>query len=178
MTLLLAVFAAIVAYLAFSVSIGLPGLKLQVRFGPSSPNQLAIKAEHQNGQLEATDPAQTEVAICFRNDGNYAARAPAVIVQLEGTEFEADVPGLNAAGWAVNERSQTGIRAVQWEGNTTGSVYTNMVRELPLLNLTGLRTIPDWKGSWKGPFLRREPPQSDVRGESQFPPGKKLPEWF
>jgi hypothetical protein len=204
MTLLLAVFAAVVAYLAFSVSIGLPDLKLQVRFGPSPPNRLSVTAEPKNGRLNATDPAQTEVAICFRNDGNYAAKAPAVIVQLEGMEFEADVRYLNAS-WTVNERSETGIRVVQWEGDATNSVYTNMVRELPVLNLTGLRTIPDWKGNWEGPVPRREPPEPDetpypfivisistdigrrvawlpvdfeVGGESQFPPGKKLPEWF
>ena len=204
-TLLLAVFAAAVAYLAFSVSIGLPDLKLQVRFGPSPPNQLAVKAERQNGRLEAKDPAQTTVAICFRNDGNYAAKAPAVIVQLEGMEFETDVPGFNTAGWTVNERSETGIRVVQWEGDPTNSVYTNMVRELPVFNLTGLRTIPGWKGSWKGPFPRPEPPEPDellypfivvsisteisrrvvwlpvdfiVNTESQFPPEREFPEWF
>lgn len=204
-TLLLAVFAAAVAYLAFSVSIGVPDLKLQVRFGPSPPNRLAVKAEHQNGRLEAKDPAQTMVVICFRNDGNYAAKAPAVIVQFEGMEFEADVPGLNAAGWTINERSETGIRVVQWEGDMTNSVYTYMVRELPVLSLTGLRTVPGWKGSWKGPFPRPKPPEPDelprpfivvftytdifqrvtwlpvdfiVNGESRFPPDRKYPEWF
>jgi len=159
MTLLLAVFAAVVTYLAFSVSIGLPVLNLQVRLGRSHPNRLAVRAEDRNGRLEAEDPAQAAVAICFRNDGNYAARAPAVIVQLEGMEFEADVPGLNAAGWTVNERSETGIRVVQWEGDTANSVYKDMVRELPVFSLTGLRTIPGWKGSWKGPFPRPRPPK-------------------
>jgi len=146
MSLLLTVFAAVVAYLAFWVSIGVPDLKLQVRFGPSSPNQLAITAKRQNGWpenrragdawpesgwLEAKDPAETAVVICFRNFGTYAAKAPAVIVQLEGMEFADDVLALNAAGWAVNERSETGIRVVQWEGGADHSVYTNLVRELP-----------------------------------------------
>jgi hypothetical protein len=116
-------------------------------------------------------------------------------------EFAADVLALNTAGWTVNERSETGIRVVQWEGSTDHSVCTNLVRELPVLPLAGLRTIPGWTGRWKGPvqqppderpyplivvsiltdISRRDAWQSvdfKVDGESQFPPEKELPEWF
>jgi hypothetical protein len=216
MSLLLTVFAAVVAYLAFWVSIGLPDLKLQVRFGPSPPNRFSFTAKRQNGWpesgwagdawpesgwLEAKDSAETAVVICFRNVGTYAAKAPAVIVQLEGMEFVGDVLALNADGWTVNERSETGLRAVQWEGGADHSVYTNLVRELPVLHLAGLRTIPGWTGHWEGPvqhphgerpypwivvsiltdIFRRDSWQSVdfiVDGKSQFPSEKKIPEWI
>jgi hypothetical protein len=216
MSLLLTVFAAAVAYLAFRVSIGPPSLELQVRFGLSPPNRFSVTAKRQNGWpengwardawpesgwLEATDPAETAVVICFRNVGTYAAKAPAVIVQLEGMEFMGDVLALNAGGWTVNERSETGIRVVQWEGGADHSVYANLVRELPVLHLAGLRTIPGWTGRWQGPvqhphderpypwivvsiltdIFRRDSWQSVdfiVDGNSQFPPDEKLSEWI
>ena len=148
MTLLLTVFAVVVAYLAFSLSIGVPDLKLQVCFGTSRPNQLAVTAaESENGRLEATNPLETVVVIRFRNDGTFPAKAPAVIVLLDGMEFAADVSALNAAGWTVNDRSsKTGVIAVQWNGGAAYSVYSGLVFELPVLNLAGLRYVPDLTG--------------------------------
>jgi hypothetical protein len=168
MTLLLTLFAAGVAYLAFSVSVRIPDLKLQVRCGPSRPNRPSFTAELKDGRLTATDAAQTAVAICLRNDGDSAVKDLAVIVQLEGMEFTPDASRLSTAGWAVNTRGQTGVRAVQWDGGAASPVYAGYVRELPALDLTGLRTIPDWRGqlelariprSWLvGWFSRNRPP--------------------
>ena len=204
MTLLLTLFAALVAYVAFSVSILGPKLKLQVRFGPSRTNLPAVTAERKNGRLEAKDSAHTEVAICFRNEAGSPAKDPAVIVQLEGMEFAPDVPSLNAAGWTINARSETGVRAVQWDAGAAYSVYMGFVRELPVLNLTGLRTIPGWTGQIELVGLRqfrwvgKTPPAPVivisildaisrtvnilpvdfiVNGKSQFPQEEEPPEW-
>jgi hypothetical protein len=108
MTLLLTMFAAVIAYIAFSVSFGFPDLSVQISFGPSRTNRLTVAAERKNGQLEATDATQTELAICFRNEGRYPAKELAVAVRLDGMEFVPDETVLNLAGWTVNERSRLG----------------------------------------------------------------------
>jgi hypothetical protein len=210
-TLLLTVIAAVVAYLAYAVSTGVPELKLRVCFGPSLPNQPVVTAEPKNGRLEAVDSAQTAVTIRIRNFGVFPAKSPAFIVQVQGMEFGSDAPDLNAAGWTVNEDSETGITTVQMDGGPAYSVPQGMVRDLPVLSLAGLRTVPGWtEPSW--PVRRREfrwfgwirgksrspwppllvisvvtdvyrrvawiPIDFKVNGNSQFPPEKKLPEWF
>jgi hypothetical protein len=143
MTLLLTMFAAVVAYIAFSVSFGFPDLSVQISFGPSRTNRLTVAVERKNGRLEATDATPTELAICFRNEGRYPAKELAVAVRLDGMEFVPDETVLNLAGWTVNERSQTGVRAVQWDGGAACTVPPGFVRELPALNLSSLRTIPN-----------------------------------
>ena len=146
-TLLLTVVAALVAYLAYAVSTGMPHLKLQVCFGSSLPNQPMVTAECKNGQLEAKNSGPTVVTVRFRNDGIYTAKDPAVIVRLEGMAFTADVPSLNAAGWIVNDSGETGVTAVQWDGGPAYSVHGGLVRELPVLSLDGLRTVLGSTGS-------------------------------
>jgi hypothetical protein len=154
-TLLLTVIAAVVAYLAYAVSTGIPDLKLRVCFGPSLPNQPVVTAEAKNGRLEALDSAQTAVAIRIRNFGVFPAKDPAFIVQVQGMEFGPDVPDLNAAGWTVNEGSETGITTVQMDGGPSYSTPGGMVRDLPVLSLAGLRTVPGWtEPSW--PVRSRE----------------------
>ena len=205
MTLLLTIFAVVVAYLAFSLSLGVPDLKLQVCFGTSDPNRLAVMGEEsKNGQLEAKDSALTAVTIRFRNQGTVPAKAPAVIVQLLGMEFTEDIPALNAAGWTVNERSKTGVTAVQWNNGAAYSIYEGLVLELPVLSLAGLRTIPG-RMRWTGPFGRLkklgqletdspvivtsivtdisrkvdfQPVDFKVNGKSRFPPEETNPEWL
>jgi hypothetical protein len=142
MTLLLTMFAALVAYTAFSVSFGFAVLKLEVRFGSPRPKGFEVAAERKNGRLEVTDPAQTKVSIYLRNEGRFPAKELAVIVQLDGMEFVPDMTALNAAGWAVNARSETGVVAVQWDGGADYPVLPGFVREITALNLSGLHTIP------------------------------------
>jgi hypothetical protein len=122
-TLLLTVIAAVVAYLAY--------------------------AEPRNGRLEAVDSGQTAVTIRIRNFGVFPAKDPAFIVQVQGMEFGPDVRDLNAAGWTVNEGSETGITTVQMDGGPAYSTPQGMVRHLPVLSLAGLRTVPGWtEPSW------------------------------
>jgi hypothetical protein len=148
-TLLLTVIAAVVAYLAYAVSTGIPDLKLRVCFGPSLPNQPVVTAEPRNGRLEAVDSGQTAVTIRIRNFGVFPAKDPAFIVQVQGMEFGPDVRDLNAAGWTVNEGSETGITTVQMDGGPAYSTPQGMVRHLPVLSLAGLRTVPGWtEPSW------------------------------
>lgn len=154
-TLLLTVIAAVVAYLAYAVSTGIPDIKLRVCFGPSLPNQPVVTAEPKNGRLEAVDSGQTAVTIRIRNFGVFPAKDPAFIVQVQGIEFGPDVRDLNAAGWTVNEGSETGITTVQMDGGPAYSTPGGMVRDLPVLSLAGLRTVPGWtEPSW--PVRRRE----------------------
>lgn len=154
-TLLLTVIAAVVAYLAYAVSTGIPDLKLRVCFGPSLPNQPVVTAEAKDGRLEAVDSGQTAVTIRIRNFGVFPAKDPAFIVQVQGMEFGPDVPDLNAAGWTVNEGSETGVTTVQMDGGPAYSTPGGMVRDLPVLSLAGLRTVPGWtEPSW--PVRRRE----------------------
>jgi len=42
-------------------------------------------------------------------------------------QFTPDVPGLNTAGWIVNALTETGVRAVQWDGGAAYSVYPGFV---------------------------------------------------
>jgi hypothetical protein len=156
-TLLLTMFAAVVAYIAFSVSFGFPDLDIRISFGSSSSERLTILAERKNERLEAKDDlTQTELAICLRNVGRYPAKELAIIVQLDGMEFMPDVTALAAAGWTVNERSDTGVRAVQWDGGAGCTVPSGFIRELPELNLLSLRTIPDGIGGmWMKGYSRR-----------------------
>lgn len=143
MTLLLTMFAAVVAYIAFSVSFGFPDLNLQIRLGPSRSDQLTVVAERKNERLEAKDPTQTELAISFRNEGRHPAKELSAIIRLDGMEFVPDEPALNLAGWAVNERTETGITAVQWDGGADCTIPPGFIRELPTLNLSDLHTIPE-----------------------------------
>lgn len=143
MTLLLTMFAAVVAYIAFSVTFGFPDLSVQISVGPSSTNRLTVAAERKNGRLEAKDTTQTELAICFRNEGRYPAKELAVAVRLDGMEFVPDETVLNLAGWTINERGQTGVRVVQWDGGAACTVPPGFVRELPGLNLSSLHTTPN-----------------------------------
>lgn len=157
MTLLLTMFAALVAYIAFSVSFGFPDLKIKIRFGSSLPGRLEVAAEPKDGRLEAGNPMQTEVAIRLHNKGRFPAKELAVIVQLVGMEFVPDASALKAGGWGINERSETGVTAVQWDGGTAYSVPPGFVREIPTLNLSGLRTTPDgitW--IWLKQYSRRK----------------------
>jgi hypothetical protein len=207
-TLLLTVIAAAVAYLAYAASTGIPDLKLRVCFGPSLPNQPVVAAEPKNGRLEAVDSRQTAVTIRIRNSGAFPAKNPAFIVQVQGMEFGPDVPDL-AAGWTVNEGNETGVTTVQMDGGPAYSAPQGMVRDLPVLSLAGLRTVPGWtepswpvrsrEFRWLGWFRTRSPwpplivisvvtdtSRRDawipidfkVNGNSQYPPEKKLPEWF
>jgi hypothetical protein len=64
-------------------------------------------------------------------------------------EFGPDVPDLNAGGWTVNEGSETGITTVQMDGGPAYSTPQGMVRDLPVLSLGSLRTVPGWtEPSW------------------------------
>jgi hypothetical protein len=143
MTLLLTMFAAVVAYIAFSVTLGFSDLRLQIRLGPSPSDQLTVVAERRDERLEAKDPTQTELTISFRNEGRYPAKELSTIIRLDGMEFVPDETSLNLAGWTVNERTETGIRAVQWDGGADCTIPPGFVRELPALNLSDLHTIPE-----------------------------------
>jgi hypothetical protein len=115
----------------------------QVRLGPSRSDQLTVVAERKNERLEAKDPTQTELAISFRNEGRHPAKELSAIIRLDGMEFVPDEPALNLAGWAVNERTETGITAVQWDGGADCTIPPGFIRELPTLNLSDLHTIPE-----------------------------------
>jgi hypothetical protein len=131
-TLLLALVAGIVALAAYSAATGLPDLKLQFRVPQGTTNRARFIRD-QDGQ--APDAAMTLVV---RNDSSYAARSPAVVVELQ----DGVIVGEGwSTGWTPIEAASIGIVAFQWDGGPNYAIHGNSTRHLPELNLHGLHSI-------------------------------------
>jgi hypothetical protein len=78
-------------------------------------------------------------SIILQNTSTYAARTPAVIVELHGItiapERWSDGPGWTAT---VRDRISGEISTLQWDGGPSYAIHGNSIRHLPDLNLQGL----------------------------------------
>lgn len=139
-TLLLAVIAAAVAVLAYTVSTGAPELQVSVRFPFSQVNAPLFKARRIDGEVQAEDFKQVNGEIYLRNENQYPASSPAVIVRLHRMAFKLE--GLTS-GWVVTGFGTTvGVTEVQWDGGSSYSVHGHSRRRLPDLRLAGLTLLP------------------------------------
>jgi hypothetical protein len=140
-TLLLAVLAAAVAVLAYTVSTGAPDLRIRVKFPFSAANAPMFEARKDEfDNLQAVNFKQLTGEIYLGNRNQYSARNPTVTVRLKGMAFNTvNIPD----GWAMTGFGNTiGATEVQWDGGAAYSVHGDSSRRLPDLRLGGLTTIP------------------------------------
>jgi hypothetical protein len=148
-TLLLALVAVIVALAAYSAATGLPDLRVfwvqpgeltsttQIRLVPGSQK----REGEPDGQIIADRVDKNIVTITVMNESSYAARSPAVVVDLQQTWLP---PSTHAAtqGWTATFRDLDGnIRSLQWDGGANYAVHGKGRRQLPPLNLGALRAL-------------------------------------
>lgn len=139
-TLLLAVIAGLIALQAYAAATGLPDLTVQVWFANCEKNNPVFRAEPTaDGYLETTAvPGQTTATIRVRNQGDYSASNPAVILRLSGMSF--DLPN-GHPDWAVLESDISGVTAVQWDGGPMYSMHGGSTRRLPPIDFCKLRYL-------------------------------------
>lgn len=144
-TFMLTVVAAIVALRAYAVSTGPPRLRMQLDFPFSDLNKPSFTATfEENGIVRAEDFKQLACAVRIRNDANYSARNPAVVIRLHDMAFFPDYESLKGTGWVAIEFVTTyGVTIVQWDGGSDYSIHGNSVRRLPDLALYKLHTSPN-----------------------------------
>jgi len=113
--LLLAIIAAVVALLAYAVSTGLPDLWFKVDVKESAPNNLAFEAiiDDEVGLLAKKRPLRGNLYL--RNQSDYSANNPAVVIRLHHIVFRRDVN--TPEEWVIIESDEGGItKAIQWDG--------------------------------------------------------------
>ncbi len=156
-TLLLAIIAAVVALLAYAVSIGAPHIDISIRLPlDGRPNNLEVEVEpgsarHSNDQavtdaeVFAVKAFQQLVAmIQLRNRSRYSAVNPAVIVRLQAMMFTADSLAASSNHWvSIEFANRFSIRAVQWDGGPWYPIHGDSTRRLPDLHLSELRILPE-----------------------------------
>lgn len=185
MTLALTCIAALVALRAYAQSTGLPALKLQVWFEFSQPNKPVFRATRdENGWLKAVRFKQTNGTISIRNDSNYSAKNPAVVVRLRGMSFIGSLPEWTELIFITT----VGITAVQWDGGANYSIHGRSTRKLPVLRMDKLYQIPGYGAPSLAVELlaegyRREitiPVDFTVDDSPQFPEHNKedMPPWL
>jgi hypothetical protein len=133
-TLLLALVAGIVALAAYSAATGLPNLELQLIL-PGSRFRNVMMIPRQVVKTAIDFP----IEIAVKNTTKYAARTPAVMIELEGAVIKKDAYSPSGETWRATTRKGTGdIKAVQWDGGPSYAIHGNSTRWLPDLNLKGL----------------------------------------
>lgn len=141
-TLLLAMVAAVVALLAYAASTGSPDLRIQVDFPFSELNKPSfISTFKNNGIAVANEFKQLSCTVRVRNDSNYSAKNPTIVLRLHDMAFS-QTPLIKE--WVVVDFATTyGVTVVQWDGGANNSIHGGSVRTLPVLWLSGLHTSPN-----------------------------------
>jgi hypothetical protein len=143
-TLLLAVVAGIVALAAYSAATGLPDLKLQVRvrftedFGLT--NKIFLHADMEKTLPVAAVSSDNVARVVVENRSSYAARTPAVSVEIVGGRIAANRYQASEQ-WLVTDTAGffgKDIIALQWDGGANYAVHGNSRRSLPPLDLSGV----------------------------------------
>jgi hypothetical protein len=167
-TLLLAVIAAAVAVLAYAVTTGTPVLAFAIKFPFSEINNPTFEAQRrEDGNLKAVSFKQLTGEIHLRNDSQYSARNPAVIIRLKGMAI---LPGNISKGWVAIQFANTiGVTAIQWDGEPAHPIHGNSTRRLPDISLDGLTTLPA-----PTPYLEIEILAEGYRKTLAIKPGFKI----
>lgn len=128
-TLVLAVFAGIVALKAYASATGLPDLKISLIIeGPQIPGD-DFDPERPTYTRELSGPFRLNIAI--KNDSDYSARNPAVIMRLPGNYLATRASKI-AEGWAITDGTKNQIFSVQWDGGSTYSIHGHSIRKIRL----------------------------------------------
>ncbi len=180
-TLLLALVAGIVALAAYSAATGLPNLKAKLLMPITRiPNLIVIPEQALNA------PVDIPIEIIVENTTKYAARTPAVMIELSGAVIDKDAYSPSGESWRATTRKRTGdIKALQWDGGPNYAIHGKSDRWLPELNLRGLVLTGDGKpeivirlladGYDRPPITR---PIEVLDGGALYPPTKLPPEWL
>jgi cation diffusion facilitator CzcD-associated flavoprotein CzcO len=88
--------------------------------------------------------------VLLRNNSNYLAKNPAVIVQLCAIAFfdKKHLP----ESWVITDFTEipefvglgTAYMSLQWDGGPTYSIHGHSIRRLPDLHLSDLWVLPGW----------------------------------
>lgn len=134
---ILALFAAIVATLAYSVAILKPDLRAEVRFGHGFEGlKLYLDpAEGPTGSRTLAPFIQDQMHIHLHNDGPVSARNPALKVRFIGMM----IPPEKQDGWSFGDHFHGlgGFGWAQWDGGADFSIHPKWGRDLPMLSLYG-----------------------------------------
>jgi hypothetical protein len=136
-TLLLALVAGIVALAAYSAATGSPDLKVKFTLEMVNPNEaiffFSLAADQGDGL------ANSLANIVVQNTSKYAARNPAVIIEVRGCWLDPEyyVP---SPPWTPTTRhpTQGAVQTLQWDGGPSYAIHGNSLRHLPELSLRGL----------------------------------------
>jgi hypothetical protein len=164
-TLLLAVIAAAVGVLAYTVSTGAPALRIRVE---SVSSGTSTSSPGDQGQIRTVSFEKLTVKIYLRNDNQYPARSPAVVVRLNGLLAER----CGAQEWAVTGFEEAGLTEAQWDGGASYSVHGHSRRRLPDLSLSRLVTF------WEDPGFEFEILADGYRRTVAFDAGFMMREDF
>jgi hypothetical protein len=141
----LAFVAAVVATLAYRVTILKPDLRAQVRFGHGVDGSMLL-LDKRHDPATAPQPrgyvgpyVQNTLHIHLHNYGPVSARNPALKVNLVGMMFPPD----EQKGWAFGDHFHGlgGFGYAQWDGGADFSIHPNWGRDLPLLDCSGVRVL-------------------------------------
>jgi hypothetical protein len=128
-TLALAAFAGLVALKAYASATGLPDLKISLIIeGPQIPGNDS-DPEQPIYTKKLTGPFRFNIAI--RNDSDYSARNPAVIMRLPGNYLATNSSQIGE-GWAITDGTNNQIFSVQWDGGATYSIHGHSIRKIRL----------------------------------------------
>jgi hypothetical protein len=138
-TLLLALFAGIVALAAFSAATGLPELKLQFSLPDLYPNEVRFLFDDDKPAM--AEGGNSLASIIVENVSSYAARTPAVIIEFRKAGIYQG--HYAAAGWTpvARDHNTNDILSVQWDGGPNYAIHGNSPRHLPELLLQGLHPL-------------------------------------
>jgi hypothetical protein len=128
-TLVLAAFAGLVALKAYASATGLPNLKLSLIIeGPQIPGD-DFEPERPGYTRRVTGPFRFYIAI--RNDSDYSARNPAVIMRLPGNYLATESSQIGE-NWTITDGTNNQIFSVQWDGGATYSIHGHSIRKIRL----------------------------------------------
>lgn len=185
-TLALAFVAGLVALQAYANASGLPDLMVRFKMPSAHPNEPRVVVGKGLAYSHSVSFEQAQAAISVRNFSLYAAKSPAMLIELENLEI---VPGVYTQGsdWTVVELgSANNITAMQWDGPAPihGKSERRIGFSLPQLRRTSATMSPAIQITLMADGYEPRKVRLEVEFTEEGTPGKppselsKTPEWL
>jgi hypothetical protein len=136
-TLVLAIVAGVIAFIAYRVSVRRPRLKFHCQFGSGPVDRPVFDLEREAGPTElriATITNQLNGRIWLENESDFAAHFPAV--RIDFIRLVARLPG---SDWLPSDKPASGATgAVEWTPSSEIIIHGKTSRPLPALHFDEL----------------------------------------
>ena len=140
-TFALALVAGVIALAAYIAATGKPDLIPQIMINGEYPAEMTFALDVNNYIRESDGMKALILDITLRNESGYAARTPALLIELHGAVI-ARQEYSSAPAWTPIEAPSHLITAMQWDGGPNYSIHGESYRQLPPVNFGGLRKLP------------------------------------